>query len=342
MQFVTGGTGLIGSHLLYRLVSSGKKVKALKRKTSKLQQVLKTFSWYSENAEELFGQIEWVDGDILDYFTLEKLLKGVDEVYHCAAIVSFHPKERIQMIRNNVDGTANLVNAALENGVKKFCHVSSVAALGKAENGYLVDEETNWVPAKRISGYSESKFFSEAEVWRGIEEGLHAAIVNPSIVLGPGNWNSGSSQIFKTVWDGMKFYTRGITGYVDVNDVVEAIVQLMDDKNFHEYKNQRFLLNAENLSYQQVFSQIAQAFEKPRPKYYASPFLLAFVWRAAAFYGWLSGKPSPITRETASSSASVRKFDGSKITRELDFEYRPVSQSIQQTAQLFLKDLPER
>jgi len=320
-------------------VSSGQKVKALKRKTSNLKQVKKTFSYYSENAEELFRQIEWVNGDILDFYGLEKLLKGVDEVYHCAAIVSFNPKERTQMIRNNVDGTANLVNASLENGVKKFCHVSSVAALGKAENGYLVDETTNWVPAKRNSGYSESKFFSETEIWRGIEEGLDAIIVNPSIVLGPGNWNSGSAQIFKTVWDGMKFYTRGITGYVDVNDVVDAIVQLMDDENFHKYKNQRFLLSAENWSYQNVFSQIADAFEKPRPKYHASPFLLAFVWRAAAFYGLISGNPSAITRETASSSASIRKFDGSKITQELDFKYRPVSESIQKTAKFFLKDL---
>lgn len=339
MQFVTGGTGLIGSHLLYRLVSSGQKVKALKRKTSNLQQVLKVFSYYSENAEELFRRIEWVDGDILDYYGLEKLLKGVDELFHCAAIVSFNPKERSRMIRNNVDGTANLVNAAIANGVKKLCHVSSVAALGKAENGYLVDEDTNWVPSKKISGYSESKFFSETEIWRGIEEGLDAVIVSPSIVLGPGNWNSGSSRIFKTVWDGMKFYTRGITGYVDVNDVVDAITQLMNDKNFHQYKNQRFLLSAENLSYKDVFTQIADIFEKPRPKYHASPLLLAFVWRAAAFYGWLSGKSSAITRETASSSASVRKFDGSKITRELNFEYRPITKSIQQTAKFFQKDL---
>jgi len=342
MIFVTGGTGLIGSHLLYRLALSGKKVKALKRSTSNLQQVQKVFSYYAENAKGLFRQIEWADGDILDYYTLENLLKGVDEVYHCAAIVSFNPKERTQMTRNNVEGTANLVNAALENGVKKFCHVSSVAALGKAENGYLVDESTNWVPSKKISGYSESKFFSETEIWRGIEEGLDAIIVNPSIVLGPANWNSGSSQIFKTVWNGMKFYTRGITGYVDVNDLVEAIVQLMDDENFQKHKNQRFLLNAENLSYQDVFSQIADVFGRTRPKYHASPFLLGFVWRAAALYSWLSRKPSAITRETASSSANIRKFDGSKITRKLDFNYRPVSQSIQQTSNFFLKDFSDK
>src|SRR5660397_16844 len=179
MIFVTGGTGLVGAHLLFELTSAGKKVKALKRETSNVQQVLKTFSWYSENSQELFDQIEWVDGDILEYFSLEKLLKGIIEIYHCAAIVSFQLKERGKMISNNVEGTANLINAALENGVKKICHVSSIAALGRLENGELVTEETNWIPTKKISGYSESKFFSEVEIWRGIEEGLEAVIVNP-------------------------------------------------------------------------------------------------------------------------------------------------------------------
>jgi len=339
MQFVTGGTGLIGSHLLFELVSAGKKVKALKRETSNLQQVQKVFSWYAENAEELFRQIEWVDGDILDYFGLEKLLDGVTEVFHCAAIVSFNSGERDQMIRNNVEGTANLVNAALENGVKKYCHVSSVAALGNAENGYSIDEQTNWVPSKKISGYSESKFYSETEVWRGIEEGLDAVIVNPSIVLGPGNWNSGSAQLFKTVWNGMKFYTKGVTGYVDVKDVARAMILLMNDSNFEACKNTRFLLNAENLSYKQLFSQIADAFGKQRPKFHASPVLLAFVWRAAAFWGMVSGKSTAITHETASASASIKNFDGSKITRCFEFDYMPVSQSIQQTAKFFLKDL---
>jgi dihydroflavonol-4-reductase len=338
MQFVTGGTGLIGSHLLFELVSAGKKLKALKRKTSNLQQVQKVFSYYSENAEELFRQIEWVEGDILDYFGLEKLLRGVSEVYHCAAIVSFNPKERTKMIRNNVEGTANLVNAALENEVKKFCHVSSVAALGNAEYGFSIDELTNGVPSKKNSGYSESKFYSETEVWRGIEEGLAAVIVNPSIVLGPGNWNSGSAQLFKTVWGGMKFYTNGVTGYVDVKDVARAMILLMDDSNFETCKNQRFLLNAENLSYRSVFSQIADALGKPRPKVPASPVLLAFVWRAAAFYGWLSRTAPAITRETASTSATVKNFDGSKITQCFDFNYTPVSQSIQHTAEKLKKD----
>ena len=339
MIFVTGGTGLVGAHLLFELTSSGKKVKALKRSTSNLQQVLKTFSYYSENSKELFDKIEWVDGDILDYFTLEKLLKGVTEIYHCAAIVSFQAKDRHKMIANNVEGTANLVNAANENGVKKICHVSSISALGRLENGELITEETNWVPAKGISGYSESKFFSEAEIWRGIEEGLDAVIVNPSIIFGPANWETGSAKMFKTIWDGMKFYTKGVTGFVHVKDVTRAMIELMSDSNFATCKNQRFLLNSENLSYQNVFSQIANELDKPTPKIFASNFLLGIVWRVLAFASFITQKPSMITRDSVANSNAVNNFDGSKITRTLDFKYLPISDSIKKTTGFLRKDM---
>lgn len=339
MIFVTGGTGLVGAHLLYELTSKGKKVKALKRKTSNLQQVLKTFSYYSNNSNEFYSLIEWVDGDILDYFSLENILTGVTEIYHCAAIVSFDPNERQKMIANNVEGTGNIVNAAIENRVKKICHVSSIAALGRLENGQFVTEETNWIPVKRISGYSESKFFSEAEIWRGIEEGLDAVIVNPSIIFGPANWETGSAKMFKTIWDGMKFYTKGITGFVDVRDVVKAMVLLMDERNFKSAKNQRYLLNAENLSYQNVFCQIADALEKPQPKYIASDSLLKFVWRAAKLAGLFTGKPAMITRETVANSNTVYNFDGSKIIKQFNFEYRPILETIQQTASFLKKDM---
>jgi nucleoside-diphosphate-sugar epimerase len=336
MIFVTGGTGLVGAHLLYELTLAGKKVKALKRKTSNLKQVLKTFSCYSETPQELFNLIEWVDGDILDYFALEKILEGVTEIYHCAAIVSFDSKERQKMISNNVEGTANLVNAALENKVKKICHVSSVSALGRLDNQQLITEETNWVPSKKISGYSESKFFSEVEIWRGIEEGLDAVIVNPSIIFGPANWETGSAKMFKTVWDGMKFYTKGITGFVDVKDVVRAMMLLMDETNFELAKNQRYLLNAENLSYQNVFYQIADAIEKPRPNVYASDFMMDFAWRVLRIVSLITRKPPLISRETAASSRAVNNFDGSKIVKQFNFEYRQISETIQQTA-VFLK-----
>lgn len=335
MIFITGGTGLVGAHLLFELTSKGEKVKALKRRESNIQQVLKTLSYYSESPTELFNLIEWVEGDICDYFALEKILTGVTEIYHCAAIVSFNQNDRKNMIANNVEGTSNLVNAALENGVNKICHVSSVAALGRLDNGQEITEETNWVPSKKMSGYSESKFFSETEIWRGIQEGLDAVIVNPSIILGPANWETGSPKIFKSVWDGMKYYTGGITGYVDVKDVAKAMVILMDDKNFESCKNQRYLLNAENLSYRNVFNQIADALEKPKPKTNATRFMLELGWRAAKINGLVTGKPPLITRDIVNSSRAVNYFDGSKITRQLNFSYLPISESIKQTANIF-------
>lgn len=336
MIFVTGGTGLVGAHLLYELTSAGKKVRALKREKSNVQQVLKTFSYYTKSPNELFNLVEWVESDILDYFALEKILDGVTEIYHCAAIVSFNPRDRRKMIAGNVEGTANLVNAALVNGVKKICHVSSVAALGRLDNQQPITEETNWVPSKKISAYSESKFFSEVEIWRGIQEGFDAVIVNPSIILGPANWETGSAKIFKTVWDGMKYYTDGITGYVDVKDVTKAMVMLMDDTNFETCKNQRYLLNAENLSYRNVFDQIAEELGKPKPKTQATGFMLELGWRAAKLAGFVTGKPPLITRDIVNSSRSVNNFDGSKIIRQLNFSYLPISESIKQTAE-FLK-----
>ncbi|MDX8338121.1 NAD-dependent epimerase/dehydratase family protein [Draconibacterium sp. IB214405] len=339
MIFVTGGTGLVGAHLLFELCSKGEKVRALKRPTSNLSQVLKTFAYYTDDAQRLFDTIEWVDGDILDYYSLEKLLAGVSEIYHCAAIVSFESKERQRMISNNVEGTGNLVNAAIENGVKKICHVSSIAALGKTQNGEPVTEETNWVPSKKNSGYSESKFFSEAEIWRGIEEGLDAIIVNPSIIFGPANRESGSAKIFKTIWDGMKFYTKGVTGFVDVFDVVRPMIKLMNKEHFESCKNQRYLLSSENLSYQEVFSQIAENLEKPKPTVWATDFLMGFVWRAATFASWITRKPSLITREAATGRNTVNNFDGSKVTREIGYEYLSVSESIKRTAQFLKKDM---
>ncbi len=342
MIFVTGGTGLVGSHLLFKLTKAGKKVKALKRDFSNLQLVIKIFSYYTENPEEYFKQIEWVNGDILDYFSLEEILKGVTEIYHCAAIVSFQSYEREKMIVNNVQGTSNLVNAALENGVKKICHLSSVSALGGIGNGSIIDEEVSWIPAKKGSGYSESKFFSETEIWRGIEEGMDAVIINPSIILGPGNWNSGSSKLFKAAWDGLKFYTNGITGYVDVNDVVRAMILLMDESNFNVVKNQRYLLNAENLSFREVFTKIAMAMNRPVPKYLATSFILGIAWRAEKIISFVTKKTESITRETALSSKKINLFDGSKISRTIPFQYMSVDESIKQTAGFFIRDISDK
>jgi dihydroflavonol-4-reductase len=342
MKFVTGGTGLVGAHLLLELVKNGEPVIALKRKSSNLNHTRKIFSFYTSDYKKLFDKITWVEGDILHYLTMEDMLSGVDEVYHCAALVSFLTSEERKMIQNNVQGTANLVNASLFRGVKKFCQVSSIAALGRTTDGTPVTEKTSWLPSKKNTGYSVSKFFSEAEVWRGVQEGLDAVVVNPSIILGPGNWNSGSPRLFKTVYDRLLFYTRGVSGYVDVADVIQAIILLMKDENFRKCKNQRFLLSAENRSYRALFSAIADELHKPRPRYYVPDALLGIAWRAAALGSVFTGKPPALTRDTLVGSNRKFHFDGTKITKQLPgFSYKSIDASIREISKILLREMRE-
>lgn len=339
MILVTGGTGLVGAHLLYELTNSGLKVKALRREQSNTGWVKKIFSYYSNRVDELFDQIEWVEGDILDYLSLEEALKGVTCIYHCAAIVSFHGDDNDMMLNNNVKGTGNLIDAAIHNGVRQFCHVSSIAALGKTQDGSEITEETYWTPSKRKSGYSLSKFFSEMEVWRGIEEGLDAVIVNPSIIMGPGNWEIGSPKLFQSIWKGLNYYTKGISGFVDVRDVVKAMILLMDDNQFEQVKNQRFILNAGNLSYQDFFNKIADGLNKPRPRSFASDIKLHIAWRMAKAASFFTGKRPVITREAVSGTNQKNHYSGEKITRTIGFEYRSLDSSIADIAEIFLKDM---
>ncbi|HZL11029.1 MAG TPA: NAD-dependent epimerase/dehydratase family protein [Prolixibacteraceae bacterium] len=339
MILVTGGTGLVGAHLLYELTTSGQRVKALRRQQSNTEWVKKIFSYYTDQADTLFSQIEWVEGDILDYLSLEEALKGVTGIYHCAAMVSFHGDDNDTMLNNNVKGTGNLIDAAIHNGVRRFCHVSSIAALGKTQDGSVITEETYWTPSKRKTGYSLSKFFSEMEVWRGIEEGMEAVIVNPSIIMGPGNWNIGSPMLFQSIWKGLKYYTKGIAGFVDVRDVVKAMILLMDEQRFDQVKNQRFILNSGNLNFQDFFNKIADRLNKPRPRNFASDIKLHIAWRMAKAGSFFTGKRPLITRDTVSSSNQKNQYSGEKITRTIGFEYRSLDSSIADIAEIFLKDM---
>ena len=339
MILVTGGTGLVGAHLLYELTRSGHRVKALRRAQSNTDWVKKIFSYYTDQSGALFSQIDWIEGDILDYLSLEEALRGVSTIYHCAAIVSFHGDDNDMMLNNNVKGTGNLIDAAIHNGVSRFCHVSSIAALGKTQDGSEITEETYWIPSKRKSGYSLSKFFSEMEVWRGIEEGMDAVIVNPSIILGPGNWEIGSPKLFQSIWKGLHYYTKGITGFVDVRDVVKAMILLTDDLHFDQLKNQRFILNAGNLSYQDFFNRIADALHKPRPRSFASDIKLHLAWRMAKAGSFFTGKRPVITRDAVSGTNQKNHYSGEKIIRTCGFEYLQLNKSISDIAEIFLKDM---
>ena len=228
MILVTGGTGLLGSHLLFQLVKHGKKVRAIKRKGSNTAMVERIFSYYSDDPHGIFSSIEWMDADILDYGAMEDALDGIEEVYHCAAVVSFDSRDHNLMKKVNTGATANLVNLCLHHKVKKFCHVSSIATLGRTDNDGVTDEETYWKTSRKNSFYSVSKYGAEREVWRAMEEGLNAVIVNPSVILGPGFWH-GNSGLFRLVDHGLKYYTEGVNGYVDVRDVANAMILLMGE-----------------------------------------------------------------------------------------------------------------
>lgn len=334
MILVTGGTGLVGSHLLFDLLSKGKKVRALKRKSSNTKLVRTTFAFYTQNADALFNAIEWFDGDILDPFSLEDSLEGIEYVYHCAALVSFNKEDNKKVQDINVKGTRNLVNACLNTTIRKLCMISSVAALGAPEEGEkTVTEKTPWNPEDKRSCYSNSKFKSELEIWRGVEEGLNAVIVNPSIILGPGQWNKGSAQLFSTVANGLKYYTKGITGYVDVRDVSRSMIELMESN----IVNERFIINGDNCSFEFIFKTIAKQLGIKGPTKYASKRMTGIAWRLAYLMKIFSFKLSGFTRENAQSAHNIKYYSNKKIKDTLNFEFIPIEKSIKNTLEHYPK-----
>ncbi|MCW3788420.1 NAD-dependent epimerase/dehydratase family protein [Plebeiibacterium sediminum] len=333
MVLVTGGTGLVGAHLLYRLLKEGKEVRALKRETSDIQKTKFVFDFYGVSADSLFEKIQWVDGDLLDYESLEKAAQGVDVVYHTGALVSFNPSLKDQMLNVNEEGTANLVNICIENKIRKFCYISSIATLGNSKNGEVIDEMSYWQGGRNHSAYSISKFRAEMQVWRATKEGLDAVIVNPSVIIGPGDWDLGSAKIIKTIYKGLKFYTPGGTGFVDVRDVVDALIQLCDAN----IVNQRFLLNGANLSYQSLFTSIATALKVKAPTLVAGKVLTGMAWRFEKLKNMMFGSDPLITKDSARTSLKTTLYSGQLITDTIGFKYRPIEDTVKETADYFLK-----
>jgi nucleoside-diphosphate-sugar epimerase len=315
MIFVTGASGLVGSHLIQSLIEKGLSVRALYRKN------IPVF----KHADK----VDWVKGDILDVISLDTSLQGVSQVYHCAAIVSFAPKQAVTMLQANVEGTANVVNACINHKIHKLVYVSSVAALGRIREDAAVNETMNWTPETSNSIYGKSKYLAEMEVWRGMGEGLNVAIVNPVIILGAGDWNKGSSEIFKSAYDEFPWYTNGVSGFVDVLDVVDAMQLLMNS----DIQGQRYIISGANKAYQEIFTQIATAFHKRPPYKKVTPLLAAIVWRLEAFKGMITGKTPLLTKETAATAQAVVHFDNSKFLNAFPtFTYRTMEETIRRVA----------
>jgi nucleoside-diphosphate-sugar epimerase len=338
MILVSGGTGLVGSHLLFDLCKSGNNVRAIKRENSQIDNVKKVFSYYANNAQDLLKKIEWVNADLLDISSIEQAMEGITEVYHCAAIVSFDSKKEVEMMHININGTANMVNIALAKGIRKFCHVSSIAAIGAEEHGKDATEETFWKSSSENSNYSISKYGAEREVWRASAEGLDVIIVNPSLIIGAGNWQQSSSNMFSKAYKGIKFYTDGITGFVDVRDVARLMIQLMNS----EQKNERFIINSENKSFKVFFDIMHRAFNKPVPTIKAGKFLSDFAWITEKIRCSISGNTPLITKETARSAHKVSNYSNKKIQHIFpDYKFISVEQSVKDTCKLFLSDIPK-
>jgi dihydroflavonol-4-reductase len=335
MILVTGGTGLVGSHLLLELLRKGERIRAIKRSTSQTDKVLKIFSYYIDNPREYFSRIEWIDVDLMDYQSILEAMQGVDYVFHCAAFVSFRPSDKKRILRENIEGTANLVNAAIEANIKKFAFVSSISAIGNSLNSDHNTEEMIWQSSRTNSAYSESKFKSEMEVWRGISEGLNAVIINPSVILGPGNWKNGSSSLFWRVWKGMPYYTLGMTGFVDVRDVVMAISHLMKS----EISGERFIVSSQNLSYKDILNMIALSIGRKAPVRYASPRFTSLLQKLDLVRSKLLFMTPKIPREVIFSAHNTVRFSNQKIRKALGIEFIPIESSVKYFGELFLKDM---
>jgi len=327
MILVTGGTGLVGAHLLLYLAANGHKVRALYRTENS---ITKTQNLFKQNNQlSLFDTIEWAQGDIINVPSLEEAFIGIDVVYHCAAYISFEPKDEELLRKVNIEGTANMVNFALAFGVKRFCHVSSIAALGDAKDTEAITEETEWNPEVRHGDYAISKYGAEMEVWRAWQEGLNVVIVNPGLIFGSGFWDQGSGKIFKAVNKGQFFYTKGTCGIVAVSDVVNAMVQLTES----DINGERFTLVAENVTYKDILDIVASGMKKAPPAFYASPFITSVGWRIDWLFSKLFLRNRMLTRSMAKSSHNHENYDSSKLTTALSFRFSDVRAYLQQLSE---------
>lgn len=315
----------MGGYLLRHLLAQGEQVRALYR--GRYPSLL--------SADET-SRIEWIRGDVFDTGVLQEMCAESDEVYHCAGMVSFNPRKRAEMMRINVEGTANVVNACLLGGVRKLAHVSSVSALGRKRDGMTVTEQAKWTEENNLSHYGKSKYLAELEVWRGISEGLNAVIVNPVIILGVGDWDQSSAAIFKSAYNNFPWYTEGVSGFVDAADVARAMHMLMKS----DISGDKFIISAENRAYRDVFNLMAKYFGKRPPHRKVSPFLAALVWRWEAIKGMITGLDPLLTKETAETARMKVYFDNAKLLRALpSFSYGPVEACIAESCREYSRRL---
>lgn len=318
---ITGATGLVGSCLLKHVMEQDGMIIALYH--------------HKKPVGEFPAHVQWQQADILDITTLEELFADTQQVYHCAAKVSFDPKDKHALYQTNVEGTKNVINAALNSSIEKLVYVSSVAALGRIREGILVHEKMQWSKETSNSVYGHAKYLAEMEVWRGIGEGLNACIVNPSIILGESDWTSGSTAIFKKAYEEFPWYSIGTTGVVDVRDLVRAMHLLMQST----VSGERFIISAENISYKDLLTYIATAFQKQPPTKKVTPFMAALIWRLEKIKAMLTHSKPLLTKETVHTAMTSIYYDNGKFLRQFPaFAYTPLPVTIQRICDYLRKE----
>ena len=326
MVLVTGGTGFIGAYILKELVQKGHPVRAIRRSSD--------LPFFIDAS--ILQQIEWVNGNLFDPGLLEDALTGVNAVIHAAGKVSYHHSDRRELYKTNIEGTANIVNLSLDKNIQRFIHISSVSAIGRRTDGGSVNEEKKWEENKKNTHYGISKFYGEMEVWRGFAEGLNGLILNPATVLGYGDWNSSSCRIFKNAYEEFPWYTQGVNGFVDVNDLAAVTVSLMES-TLH---NERYLISGENWSFEKLLKTIALGFGRKPPTRLASPLMGNIAWQMEKLKSIFTGRKPLLTRESARIAQSKTYFDNRKILEALPgFQFTPLEETIDRACRQYMSNL---
>lgn len=337
MVIVTGATGLVGSHLISKLLQQNKQVLAIKRKTSHTRVLQKVLSYYFQNSEEIYRTIKWIEPDLYNPIEIQEILEQhkVQEIYHCAGLITFNDKRINELIETNVKITSNLVNACIDTPIK-FCYVSSIAALLNRFEHKNITEKTFWNPGKHEYAYALSKYLGECEVWRGIEEGLNAVIVNPGIIVGAGNWNIGWGMLVKKAQKGIPFYTRGKTGYVAVEDLVNIMVELMNKNIF----SQRFIVIENNYSFKEILEELHLSLHKDPPKYEAKKWMLQLAKYAEGLYSVFNTRYEPnFTRATVQGAFTQNQYNNTLIKETLKYSFIPVKTYIHTVSEKYLNEI---
>jgi dihydroflavonol-4-reductase len=334
MILVTGGTGLVGSHLLLDLTQTEEKVRAIYREDSNFDAVKKVFAYNLESAEaqNLYSRIEWVQAALDDIPALNKAFAGVSKVYHSAALVSFNPRDNAELRKTNIEGTANIANLCIAFSIEKLCYISSVATMGLTLGEEYVTENFTWHPEKDHTEYAISKHGAEIEIWRASQEGVPVIILNPGVILGAGFWNKGSSQIFKKIDDGLNYHFPKVTGFVGVKDVAAAAVKAMNSKII----NEQFIVIAENISFRKVLDLVAASLDKPAPQKQLKPWMVYAGWIFQSISAWFGGKKL-IRKGDHRSLFEDTYYSNDKIKEQLDFQFTPVEEVIKETAEYYKK-----